>query len=76
MKLKRAERIFMGILAAGFVTALAGGTWEMNWLAGGGMAVMAGAAIVRIVFYRCPHCRKYLGNSSGRFCPFCGKEIE
>ena len=76
VKLKHVERIFMGILAAGFLIALAGGTYEKNLLAGAGMAVMFGAVVFRIVLYRCPYCRKYLGNSAGKFCPFCGKEIE
>ena len=38
---------------------------------GASSAVLASKA----VFYRCPHCRHRLYRVSGKYCPYCGKEL-
>lgn len=38
---------------------------------GASFAVLASKA----VFYRCPHCRRYLHRVYGKCCPYCGKEL-
>lgn len=38
---------------------------------GASFAVVASKA----VFYRCPHCRRYLYRVYGKYCPYCGKEL-
>jgi len=39
--------------------------------------VGAGACFFRLYFWRCPHCKSFLGQgfSLPRFCPSCGKEL-
>lgn len=29
----------------------------------------------RILFYRCPHCNRFLDRSTGSFCPHCGRNV-
>ena len=33
------------------------------------------SAVIWRCFYRCPHCRKRLKESSIRTCPYCGKHL-
>ncbi len=33
------------------------------------------SAVIWLCFYRCPHCRKRLKESSIRTCPYCGKHL-
>jgi hypothetical protein len=38
------------------------------------LAAVAGFVVVLAVTWRCQHCRRYLGRSSGRgYCPHCGQ---
>ena len=32
--------------------------------------------VVNLLFWRCPHCGEYLGRDVGRFCTYCGEELE
>ena len=32
--------------------------------------------ILTILFWKCPHCGKYLGRSIGEYCPHCGEKLE
>ena len=40
-----------------------------------GILVMFGAVVFRFIFYKCPHCGKYLDRSAGDFCPYCGQRV-
>ncbi len=33
------------------------------------------SVLVWFIFYRCPHCRKFLGQSTKTFCPYCKKRL-
>lgn len=74
MSLKRVEMIFGIILVPGFLVAMGGAAMEKSILIALGMTAMVGALIFRIVFYRCPHCGRYLDRNSGKYCQYCGKE--
>ena len=39
------------------------------------IAILLGDRFLYTVFYRCPHCGKYLDRSGGVFCPHCGKDV-
>lgn len=39
------------------------------------VAVFALAVGLHLVYYRCPHCGKFLDRSTGDFCPYCGKNV-
>jgi len=74
MRLRRVEMIFGIIPAFGFLAAMCGAALEKSILIAVGMAAMVGALVFRIVFYRCPHCGRYLDRNSGKYCQYCGKE--
>jgi rRNA maturation endonuclease Nob1 len=52
-----------------------GGALQKNALMGIGIVIMLGAVAFRFAFYRCPHCKRYLGRSMGSHCPYCGKDL-
>lgn len=41
-----------------------------------GAAVVFSCLIPEFLFNKCPHCGRYLGKNSGRFCQFCGKPLK
>lgn len=76
LKLKVVNGIFILALLVGAVVGLYGACAESVLLCGTGMAVIFGDILFRIIFYRCPHCGKFLDRSEGKFCPHCGEEID
>lgn len=40
-----------------------------------GLITMFASIIYHVIFYRCPHCGKFLDRSTGEFCPGCGKKV-
>lgn len=40
-----------------------------------GLLTMFASLIYYVIFYRCPHCGKFLDRSIGEFCPNCGKKV-
>ena len=75
MNPKRANNIFLLCLFGGALVGGIGSTMEMKWLAGVSIVIMMGGLVLRMVFYRCPHCGSYLDRSTGEFCPHCGKKL-
>ncbi len=65
----------MLILAAGALIALYGAFIEQAVLFGAGMVILLGSIVFKLIFYRCPHCDRYLDRSSGAFCQHCGRQI-
>lgn len=64
------------ILGIGLLTALCGLAWnEQVTVIMIGLLIMFAAMIHHVIFYRCPHCGKYLDRSTGKFCPGCGKDV-
>lgn len=75
MKPCTVRKYFWLILAAGAVIGLLGAQADREALSLAGIFVMFAALIFYVVFYRCPHCGKFLDRSGGEFCPHCGKKI-
>lgn len=40
-----------------------------------GVGIVLLDLIFYLLWYRCPHCGRHLGNSWGEFCPYCGKKV-
>ncbi len=72
---KQVNMRFLLILAAGAVVGLIGACFEIKFLAMMGLILLVGDIIFRLVYYRCPHCGKYLDRSTGDYCPYCGKDV-
>ena len=49
---------------------------EIHLLTTIGVVVMLCGLGFQLLFYRCPHCGKYLDRSTGPFCPHCGRSID
>ena len=32
--------------------------------------------VLTVLFFRCPHCGKFLGRALGEYCPHCGEKLE
>lgn len=41
-----------------------------------GAIVAIGGVVVDHIFYRCPHCGRYLYRNQGKHCQYCGKSID
>jgi len=41
-----------------------------------GIGIVFVAVIIHIILYRCPHCRRFLSKSTGKYCPHCGKDMD
>ena len=72
---QKVNNIVLIILIIGLLIAMFGLSRDMLTVIVIGMAVMISSIIFKVLFYRCPHCWKYLDRSSGDFCPYCGKEV-
>lgn len=40
-----------------------------------GIGIMFVSIVYNFIFYHCPHCGRYLGRSTGEYCPYCGKKV-
>lgn len=74
-KPQKMNSIYIAVLIIGAVIGLYGAQSEEMVFFAVGMAIIVGDMLLRIVFYRCPHCGKFLDRSSGRYCPHCGKDV-
>jgi 4-diphosphocytidyl-2-C-methyl-D-erythritol kinase len=72
---KKANAICIIMLIAGALIGYLGVFLEILPLSVVGVIIMIGSIAFRIVFYRCPHCGRYLDRSSGGYCPYCGKNV-
>ena len=63
------------ILGLGLIVALCGIAIDVSAVSLIGLLIMFSSIIHHVVFYRCPHCGKFLDRSTGEFCPGCGKKV-
>lgn len=70
---RQTERICLLILAAGAALLVLPKSFVLNCV---GMGVIALAAVFLIVFYRCPHCGRFLYHRFDKYCPHCGEPLE
>lgn len=69
--------IFWAVYAAGAAVLVAGAITKLIALVIAGSAILICDILFRIIFYRCPHCGKFLDrNLPSGYCPRCGKKIE
>ena len=69
--------IFCAAYAAGAVTAVVGAVIPFVPTVIVGAAVCIAAVLFHGIFYRCPHCGRYLGRiTPSAYCRHCGKKID
>ncbi len=76
----------MKIKTADMVQTILWGLIAVSWLIGyifeNGIALIVCVGslmiiiIIRILFWRCPYCEKYIGRDLGKYCRNCGKELK
>lgn len=74
-KPKTARKIVWCLLSIGAIIGLIG-SYSSDILFVIGIVLMICAILTHFIFYRCPHCGRFLDRSTGEFCPCCGKEID
>ncbi len=75
MNPKSVNGLCLILLGVGALIALLAAHFMVEWLIFAGLVVMSASIFLRITFYRCPYCGKYLDRSTGQFCPYCGKKM-
>lgn len=74
MTIHKARKLRDGLIIAGFVTILLATVYEpLGYV---GAAVMISGIIPDWLYNKCPHCGKHLGRNEGKFCQFCGGQID
>ncbi len=72
---KRVNNIFLVVFLMGLITGALGIGTEIKAMLAVGMIIMITSIILRLFFYCCPHCGKYLDRSTGEYCPYCGEKV-
>lgn len=73
---KTVRVICLVVLAVALLLVVLSGLLVTRTLAyiGAGLAILA--VFFRWIWYRCPHCGRYLDRIWGDFCPYCGKRLD
>lgn len=72
---RRADKLSNLLLIAGAVVGGIGIFLNQSLPGILGILVLVMSVVIRLSFFRCPNCGKYLGGSKGEKCPNCGREI-
>jgi len=78
MDMKKKKRILDLALIAVFLPILVGYIVAQTWIMLISCALVVGWAILHHIWWRCPHCREYLGRYDMKisYCPHCGEKID
>jgi hypothetical protein len=75
MNPQKARMIVWTIFLLALVISVIGLLFDSDFLVVIGVIVIICDLIFHIIFYRCPHCGRYLDRNTGDYCPYCGKEV-
>ena len=75
LNLKKVNSIFGIALFVSIVILLCSAVFNNIVLFIIGFVCSCGAVIFKMLFYRCPHCGKFLGRDTCRYCPHCGENV-
>jgi len=76
LTLKRTQTLFIFAFLLALLLLLFGGTLDSAPLLIISFILIALDMIMYFIFWRCPHCARYLGRDVGEFCTHCGKKLE
>lgn len=72
---KKVRAVVFATFAAGILAGGASYCWQSTPLAVLAMIIIMVALGIHLIFYRCPHCGKFLDRSTGDYCPYCGQRM-
>ena len=74
MDYRNARTVMFALFAFGFLVGVVGQNEQC--IAIGTLIIFSGLAVL-LIYYRCPHCGRYLGREGGlTYCPYCGKALD
>lgn len=74
MGYRNARTVMFALFALGFLVGVVGQNEQC--IAIGTLIISSGLAVL-LIYYRCPHCGRYLGREGGlTYCPYCGKALD
>ncbi len=77
MNLKKAQKLIICLWVAAVVCAVLIALTRDFWYVVIALAAMIAQVIVRLKYWRCPHCGKFLGKQLGpQHCRNCGQKVE
>ena len=74
MDYRNARTVMFALFALGFLVGVVG--QNEPCIAIGTLIIFSGLMVL-LIYYRCPHCGRYLGREGGlTYCPYCGKALD
>ena len=74
MDYRNARTVMFALFALGFLVGVGGQNEPCRAI---GTLIMFSGLMVLLIYYRCPHCGRYLGREGGlTYCPYCGKALD
>ena len=74
MDYRNARTVMFALFALGFLVGVVGQNEQCIVI--GTLIIFSGLAVL-LIYYRCPHCGRYLGREGGlTYCPYCGKALD
>lgn len=74
MTIKQARKVRDMLLLGGTIIMLLAYVWEPFFYVG--VIVAFSCLIPHFLYNKCPHCGKQLGRNEGRYCQYCGKQMD
>lgn len=75
MKLARVRMVMIVFSALALVLLPLGSALKNDAVVTAALFCFVVSAVVWYSFYRCPHCHKFLGQSTQNTCPHCGEHL-
>lgn len=81
MSLTKVKKLFtascIGALAVMLAMVVVNSETLSNVLFAASLLILGAGVLIWGIFWRCPSCGRHMGRiSNGRFCPYCGHELE
>lgn len=75
MKLARVRLAMIVLAALALILLPLGSALKADTMITAALFCFVASAVVWYTFYRCPHCHKFLGQSTKSTCPHCGERL-
>lgn len=75
MKLERVRLLMISLAALALVLLPIGSALQSDVIVIAALLSFILSVFVWRTFYRCPHCRKFLGQFTKNICPHCGQHL-